>query len=74
MPSTLTVRLPGVDDATQIRDAFAPAGLVVLCWHWMATPAGRVESAAVPLSADRRTFWREFYRDAFAEFAEEWCD
>ena len=67
--STLTVRLPGVDDAARVRDAFAPAGLVVLCWHWMATPAGRVESAAVPLSSGRRTFWREFYRDAFAEFA-----
>ena len=77
----MKVTLPPRDAMNdECRRVLAHAGLVLLCWQWMATPCRKIVCKATALTADQRQFWADFYREAFAEFAlhnnlaEDACD
>ena len=66
----MKVTLPPRDAMNdECRRVLAHAGLVLLCWQWMATPCRKIVCKATALTADQRQFWADFYREAFAEFA-----
>jgi len=55
----------------ECRRVLAHADLVLLCGQWMITPCRRILCEAMPLSDAQKSFWIQFYREAFAEFALE---
>ena len=65
----MKVTLPPRDAMNDECRRVLRAGLVLLCWQWMATPCRKIVCKATALTADQRQFWADFYREAFAEFA-----
>lgn len=65
------VIVPGGAMNDECRRVLEHAGLVLLCGPWTLKPCRRILCEAMPLSDAQKSFWIQFYREAFAEFALE---